>query len=207
MFPKFEFPVSLLLAAAPVLGGCSSISGRYVGNPSHGESVGGLPISIDRGRFLKVTYSTATYGVLTAKKTVVTEGVGDNQKETITQDSEIGGTYERSEVHTEVVRVPEIYAIDVARPFAGSIDYEIEMAPGLAYPSRLKGKVEDKTLEILRDALAQVLDHLKAAAGAPTAGKVPEEAQTVRLKETTDRVEVRDRATRAPVTAHTPWRP
>src|SRR5262245_44225917 len=106
MFPKFGFPASLLLAAASVLAGCSSISGRYVGSPEHGEIVGGLPISIDRGRFLKVTYSTATYGVLTAKKTVVTEGAGDNQKETITQDTQIGGTYERAEVHTEIVRVP-----------------------------------------------------------------------------------------------------
>ncbi|HKB15700.1 MAG TPA: hypothetical protein VKF62_06530, partial [Planctomycetota bacterium] len=150
------------------------------------------------------TCSTATYGVLTARKTVVTEGVGDNQKETITQDTQVGGTYERTEVHTEVVRVPEIYAIDVARPFAGSIDYEIEMAPGLAYPSRLKGKVEDKTLEILRDALAQVLDQLKGAAGAPTAGKVAEEAQVVRLKEAIDRVEIRDLATLELITTFKP---
>jgi hypothetical protein len=204
MFLRSGFPVSLLLAATCVLAGCSSISGRFVGSPRHGESVGGLPISIDRGRFLKVTYSTATYGVLTAKKTVVTEGVGDNQKETITQDTQVGGTYERAEVHTEIVRVPEIYAIDVARPFAGSIDYEIEFAQDLAYPSRLKGKVEDKTLEILRDALANALDHLKAAAGAPTAGKAAEEAQVVRLKETIDRVEIRDIATLELITTFKP---
>src|SRR5262245_23246218 len=204
MFPKFEFPVSLLLAAAPVLGGCSSISGRYVGNPSHGESVGGLPISIDRGRFLKVTYSTATYGVLTAKKTVVTEGVGDNQKETITQDTQVGATYERAEVNTEIVRVPEVYAIDLSRPFAGSIDYGIEFADGRTYPTRLAGKVEDKTLEVVTDTLVKVLDQLKAAAGAPTAGKVAEEAQVVRLKETIDRVEIRDLATMELITTFKP---
>jgi hypothetical protein len=204
MFLRFGFSASLLLAAAPVLAGCSSISGRYVGSPEHGESVGGLPISIDRGRFLKVTYSTATYGVLTGKKTVVTEGVGDNQKETITQDMQVGETHERREIHTEVVTVPEVYAIDVARPFAGSIDYEIEMAEGRAYPSRLKGRVEDKTLEILRDALANVLDQLKAAAGAPTVGKVGEETQVVRLKETIDRVEIRDLATLELVTTFRP---
>ncbi|HKB15073.1 MAG TPA: hypothetical protein VKF62_03360 [Planctomycetota bacterium] len=134
----------------------------------------------------------------------MTEGVGDNQKETITQDTQVGGTYERAEVNTEIVRVPEIYAIDVARPFAGSIDYEIEFAQGQAYPSRLKGKVEDKTLEILRDALAQVLERLKTAAGAPTGGKAGEEAQVVRLRETIDRVEIRDPATLQPITTLEP---
>ena len=52
----------LLLAAGVTLLACSSTTTRRVKDPRHLEEVGGMPISVRRPRWLRVTRSLVTYG-------------------------------------------------------------------------------------------------------------------------------------------------
>jgi hypothetical protein len=169
-----------LCAAVVASAACSSIEGRYIGAPEHGDDVGGLPIVVERTRWLKVTYKDVTY-VLLAQKAAGAEGA----------PMEVLKEIEVREVSVEPVKSEELYAIDLMRPAAGKIDYDLEFAEGKAYPKRIKGTVEDKTIETVAGALDDLLARIDGA-GEKLDSMIPEGVSTVKLGETVAKIEFYD---------------
>jgi hypothetical protein len=149
--------------------GCRSIRATYVGQPAHGEDVGGLPIVVMQPRYLKVTYKTVTYRV----------GRGEAAVE-----------QECREIATEAIETGEVYALDVDRPAAGSTDYAVELAKDRYYPAKVGAKIQDETLE----QTAGILESLAARLGTRERAGAAEVADTGRvpIRESVERIEVYD---------------
>jgi hypothetical protein len=180
---KEDWLMRCCLLLVLVSAACSSIHGRYIGSPKHGEDIGGLPIVVERLRWLKVTYKTAEYGLVVQK---VTDADG---KTSVASD--VAKTMQVREISVEPVRTEEIYAIDLSRPAAGKIDYDLEFREDRAYPKRIKGTVEDKTIEQISGAVDQLLERL-AVGAKPTEAPLPEGVSLVRLGESVERIEFYD---------------
>ncbi len=105
--PYVVLATLLATLVATALAGCRSFHGRYVGTPTAGASIGGMPIIVRQDKYLKVTTRLVDY--------VVARSVEDGRT--------VRWAYEplppRTEVTTEVVQVGQLFAIDVERPFAG----------------------------------------------------------------------------------------
>jgi hypothetical protein len=171
-----------------ILTACASLEAHYVGNPSPGQHIGGVPIVVERPRWFKVTYKTVTYGQVTTNEKIMPDGKNIQEEVRVTQLPAV------EEIIFDTVTVGEIYALDLKRPAAGSTDYEIEFADGRSYPKRIKGKVEDKTIQEMRETIDKLLQQIpKAVAGVPTAGELPSaEVRTVKLAESVKRIELYD---------------
>ncbi len=123
----------VLVAIGPVLAGCRSITARYVESPSHGEEVGGLPIVVERPRWLKVTWV----------RTLSQSGGGDGEGPV--------------EIRTEILREARIFAVDLERPAAGTLDWEMEFGER-CYPERIRGDVDDRGVETAAHLAESALD-------------------------------------------------
>jgi alcohol dehydrogenase YqhD (iron-dependent ADH family) len=155
-----------LAAVAFLLGACSSIQGTKLvagedGNVTK-KDIGGLPITVKIPKtaifvITKTVYSVVEQTVirdLAAGEITVVSGAPQ-------QFSEV--TFDKEPI---ILGPTETYAIDPKRPFYGTIDYEIELTE--QYPSKFKGKVDDKTLEQVNQLIESMVSKLT---GVPTVEK------------------------------------
>jgi hypothetical protein len=148
---------------------------------SKSKTFSGMPISFDRPKWLKATYKTSRMAVLAP----------DVAKQNETPGYKVMNETSTQKVEFEVVSVPEVYALDVKRPMAGTAEWDIQFPDGKQYPKEIKNKVEDKTIS---DTAAAV-EKLAAAAG--KAAKAQDSGgsstvQSVSLGESIDRIEFYD---------------
>lgn len=185
-------PSCIVMIAAFGAVGCSSMSSTYLGNPSEGQQVTGMPVVLERPRYLRVT-------VKEIDRQLVTVRVGQRRPNSDTGVSNPGppplpgtqpaggtptsGAITSAEVHQVVVgeittgtvieyeniSVGEVYALDFKRPAAGTAEFEVDFADSKQYPSKIKAKSEDKTIEEIRETLGTVLEAI-ADGATPTSG-------------------------------------
>ncbi len=164
--------LTLLMALAS----CRSIEGHYVGSPETGDDVGGLPIVVERTRWLKATHKEVTYAFL------------DSAAKEARPDKRV------KEISVEPVKAEEVYAIDVKRPMAGTIDYDLQFPDGKAYPKQVKGRVEDKTVEQMTTLVEKLLQQLgpPRAAGVQPPPPPPSGITVMRMGESITKIEFYD---------------
>jgi vacuolar-type H+-ATPase subunit I/STV1 len=141
-----EEPVNRLIANAWVVvvllpfGGCRTFEGRYVKDPAPGQYVGGMPIVVERPRWLKVTYTNIYYGRISGGNEVAPE------------------PHPELEITTAVVPVGEVFTVDFKRPLSGDITYRMDFAPGRQYPTAIHSEVKDETLKDAAKSIEQIKD-------------------------------------------------
>jgi len=158
----------VLIFAGALLTGCSSMQSTAVRNPENGETGDGLPIVVQRPRYLRVTEReidkklilTNSTGEVTppAPNPGIEEGTASPAASgtvTVTADTTIHTT---TTVEYEVVSVGEIFFVDVRRPAAGTADFTFEFDTGAQYPKKITAKTEDKTLEAAGSALGSLIE-------------------------------------------------
>lgn len=179
---------AVVVAIAAGAAGCRSFRGRKVGDPRPGQDIGGVPVVVQVPRYLKVTYKTADY-VIAAKSTGVEreDGTKGTSWQVLAYDR-------RPEVTTEVVAVGELYALDVDRPFAGTAKNKIEFHEGQQFPKLVANDVDDKSVSEIVAGLDKLVGPLTSAAARPTAGSDTKSAdiEVVKIRETVDKIELRD---------------
>ena len=154
----------LLLAislGACALIGCSSLNSTFVGEAASGAKFEGMPIVLQRPKYLKVTYKKVTYQLL-AKKT--SAGTGGTTVEVIP----LGKETTVDEITTEVVSVGEVFTLDLKRPAAGNTEYAVEFESNSQYPKKVGAKIEDKTAEVFGDLIQKGAQIFKPAAAPAT---------------------------------------
>jgi hypothetical protein len=176
------------VAAAALLGGCTSVESRYIGSPGHLEEVGGMPIVVQRPRWLKLTYREVVYGTRTAVRTQARSApamdggpIGPDGWE----DVDEGATpveYRRwapvVKIDAEVVKVGEAYALDFKRPLFGEITgdvtfptkQEASKPEDYQYPTKVGATVDDQSLKKLNELVPDVAKKLigVSVSAAPT---------------------------------------
>lgn len=184
-------PIALgLLVGA--LSACSSLEGHYVGTPKTGDDIGGLPIMVERPRWLKVTVKQVTYVLVSREDETVESETGVRVTPVVRELAREVST----EITTEVIGVAELFALDVKRPAAGTIDYALEFPDGHPYPKSLKATIDDRTIAEAAAALKEITEAAgnlaKTAVGLPTTGVVAARVERVKLAETVVSVKLID---------------
>lgn len=174
----------LLLApiGACVLAACSSLNSTYVGDAKTGTKFEGMPIVVQRPKYLKLTYKRVTYQLL-GKKTVADSKVG-----TTTEPVVLSPPTTVDEISTEVITVGEVYALDLKRPAAGTTEYAVEFETGSQYPKKLGAKIDDKTIDAVNELLQKGVAAVFKPAAA-TGDGFPAEVR--KIAEHTERIELR----------------
>jgi hypothetical protein len=181
---------SILPAAISVfvLASCSSMTSRFMGekgDTSTSKNINGLPIVVERPKWLKATYKTVKTGI------VAPGHAGQNE----TAGYSIIKEVDTKKVEFEVVPVGETYALDIKRPLAGTSDWDIQFPEGKQYPKDVKGKVDDKSVAEVTAAI-QKLAALANPATAARAGAQASDGNSlvheVSLGEVINRIEFYD---------------
>jgi hypothetical protein len=135
----------LTLVFVAFLAGCSSISGYKLNNDGDPKSVSGMPITVKTPKKALFFITKSTYEI--RQLSVGDDGTVTMGAATMVSEMEVD--------KTPVYLGPtETYTIDPKRPAFGTIDYGMEFTE--QYPSKITGKVDDKTLDKL-DSLIQGL--------------------------------------------------
>lgn len=96
----------------------------------------------------------------------------DSAGNVTTRADDLGDVIEASVSETPIFLGPsEIYTVDPKRPFYGTLDYTIELEN--QYPKKFSGKLDDKTLEQLRE-LAKDLAETALKVAVPPTAAIPE---------------------------------
>lgn len=143
--------VAIGVLALGAISGCSSLKSTYAGEAQPGDKFDGMPMVVQRPRYLKVTHKEVTYAVF-AKRTSENPNAA-----TVAEWVMIGPERVAQEVVIETVSVGEVYAVDFKRPAAGTADYTIEFEPGTQYPKKIGAKIDDKTIEQLGETLGTLM--------------------------------------------------
>ena len=174
-----------LLMVVPVgacaLVGCSSLNSTYVGEAPSGAKFEGMPIVVQRPKYLKLTYKRVTYQLL---KKVVTSGTAATTTDVVA----LGQPTAVDEILTEVVNVGEVFTLDLKRPAAGTTEYAVEFEANSQYPKKVGAKIEDKTIEAVNDLLQKGVAQVFKPAAAPGEA-FPAEVR--KIAEQTLRIELR----------------
>ena len=174
-----------LLMVVPVgacaLVGCSSLNSTYVGEAPSGAKFEGMPIVVQRPKYLKLTYKRVTYQLL---KKVVTSGTAATTTDVVA----LGQPTAVDEILTEVVNVGEVFTLDLKRPAAGATEYAVEFEANSQYPKKVGAKIEDKTIEAVNDLLQKGVAQVFKPAAAPGEA-FPAEVR--KIAEQTLRIELR----------------
>lgn len=180
--------VTLLYSMSVVaIGGCSSLSSTYVGSARPGDRFEGMPVVINRPKYLKVTFKTVTVAPFATR--TVESGANNTEKLTV----RVGEPLKVSEVQTEVLAVGEVYTLDLKRPAAGTTDYSVEFEPNAQFPKKIGAKIDDQTVEKLGSTFGEVLKKVGETfklASSGDEGAQPK-VMMVRLSEQIDRIELR----------------
>lgn len=175
-----------LLMVVPVgacaLVGCSSLNSTYVGEAPSGAKFEGMPIVVQRPKYLKLTYKRVTYQLL--KRVVTTSSTAA----TTTDVDVLGQPTVVDEILTEVVTVGEVFTLDLKRPAAGATEYAVEFEANSQYPKKVGAKIEDKTIEAVNDLLQKSVAQVFKPAAAPGEA-FPAEVR--KIAEQTLRIELR----------------
>lgn len=171
---SFVFSSVLLLVCSA---GCTSIQGYRVWTDGQGRAVkqdiGGLPITVKTPTKAVFVVTTRTYRLTQP----IVEG------DVVTGQRDLGRAAEVTISEEPFLLGPtEVYAIDLKRPANGTIDFTVELAD--QYPTRVTGKVEDKTLEQVRQVVENLVAKLLPAPVVPQAGEMVERTlleQTLKL--------------------------
>jgi len=169
------------------VGGCSSMSSTYVGSAKPGDRFEGMPIVINRPKFLKVTFKTVTVAPFATR--TIESGANSTEK----RMEQLGEPMDVSEVQTEVLAVGEVYTLDLKRPAAGTTDYSIEFEPNAQYPKKIGAKIDDQTIEKVGSTIGEVLKKVGETFKLASSGDEGAQPKVtlVRLKERIDRIELR----------------
>lgn len=176
-----------IMILAGLLGGCSSLSSTYVGETKAGAKFEGMPIVLQRPKYIKVTYKKVTYRVF-ANRTI------EKGNDTDAHVEQLGADQTVDEVSTEIVSVGEIYTLDLKRPASGSTEYAAEFEPNTQYPKKVGAKVEDKTIEALGSAIGETLKKVTEAfkvASSDGGGVSTKKIEVVRISEAIVKIELR----------------
>lgn len=174
----------ICVATVAVLGGCSSMSTTYVGEAKPGAKFEGMPIVVQRPKYLKVTHKRVTF--LPVSSTRVATGA--NAPSAVTP---LGAARTEIQIETEVVSVGEVYALDLKRPAAGTTEYGVEFDSNAQYPKKVGAKIEDKTIEAATNALVSILDKVAPGLRAAPLPEPQVPAQALKISETVVRIELR----------------
>ncbi len=171
-------------AVAVTLLGCASMHATYLGNPKEGQRVDGIPIVVQRPRYLKVTERDVKYLLIATATAQSRSGARDgadlpahDPNETPASPSALHleqlGDYSRHVVEFEMLSVGEVYALDFRRPAAGTGEFSLEYDQSAQYPKKVTGKVDDQSIKQLGDSLTSLIE--KAVKGfTPTSGELSE---------------------------------
>jgi hypothetical protein len=163
---------------------CSSLSSTYVGESKSGVKYEGMPVVLQRPKYLKVTYKKVTYRVFADR----TETQGSTA---VAKVEPVGDAQTVDEVTTEVMSVGEVYTLDLKRPAAGKTEYAAEFEANSYYPKKVGAKIEDKTIEVASSALGETLKAVAGLPGFKAAAAAPEaKTQVVRIAEQTVRIQL-----------------
>lgn len=158
------------LLAPGVLAGCRSFKARYVDPHElrHGMEVGGVPISVHRDQWLKLTHKRVrleAYAVETVPVPRPEPGMGDPSGVggiPVTPNETAGARRARvvrdvsdllpkearrqDKWEQEIVSVNDVYALDVVRPFSGSSEHGVTLKDDKGHLHSVTAKTDDKTL-------------------------------------------------------------
>ena len=176
---NFATPM-IIAAAALASAGCRSVQGTYI-DPQrvrHGEEVGGVPVVVERPRWLKVTEKTTTCNAYARESIAVSpaapvppgpptpgtaeagggkpphvQNPGASAASSVTTKMSLLNTFERTSFETQIISVGELYALDMLRPFSGSSDHALEMLDAGGHLKSVKNKIDDSTF---KDVLANL---------------------------------------------------
>ena len=172
--------ILIALSIAPA-GGCSSMRSTYIGNPTNGETTDGIPIVVERPRYLRVTEREVVYTLVGNTRDPKKQNSSDSQEpannpnsnnstsksNTLSILKSINGVV----VDYEVITVGEVYTVDFRRPGAGKGEFTLEFPDGGQYPTKVVGKSEDETIKQVGESIAQLVE--KGIKGlTPTSGEL-----------------------------------
>ncbi|CAN7773226.1 hypothetical protein LJR175_007629 [Variovorax sp. LjRoot175] len=163
-----------------VLAGCSSLSSTYVGETAASSKFEGMPIVVQRPKYLKVVFKKVTYRLLVDR-------TAQRGNDTTSEVLQMGTDIVVNEVSTEVLSVGEVYALDLKRPLSGTTEYAVEFDPNAQYPKKVGAKIDDQSVAALADALKKVGETTFKAA---SAGATPK-GDLIRVAEDIVRIELR----------------
>jgi len=191
----------IIMVAGAVLGGCSSMQSTVVRNPENGFKGDGLPIVVERPRYLRVTEKEIDKILVLSntesKATDKSPGVETGTVESSATGSVIVTSqdkiYTTTTVEYEVVSVGEVFFVDVRRPAAGHADFTLEFDAGKQYPKKITAKTEDKTIEAAGSAIGSLIENA-AKVFKPTSGALtlPSGASTVDVATRVKRISLYD---------------
>lgn len=191
----------VIMVAGAVLAGCSSLQSTVVRNPENGFKGDGLPIVVERPRYLRVTEKEIDKVLVLSntksKPTDKSPGVETGTVESSATGSVIVTSqdkiYTTTTVEYEVVSVGEVFFVDVRRPAAGTADFSLEFDAGKQYPKKITAKTEDKTIEAAGSAIGSLIDNA-AKVFKPTSGvlTLPSGASTVDVATRVKRISLYD---------------
>ena len=189
----------LAASSCTLLVGCSSLSSTFVKDPQNGDTITGMPIVVERPRFLRVTEIEVKSQLVleTATRSMPANRGGDGvMASSPVSASSMMTTSGPVESHTivefETVTVGEVYAVDFKRPGAGTAEFTFEFADGSQYPSKVSGETEDKTIETFATAIGTIAE--KVVGLNPTSGQtvLPSGAERVEVSRDVVRVTLFD---------------
>ncbi len=163
--------------------GCSSFTSSYIGGAKTGDKFDGMPVVVQRPKYLKVTYKKVTYRLLAAH----TERKGQDAVESMVQ---VGQDQVVNEVSTEIVTVGEVWAMDLKRPGAGSTDYTVEFDPNSQYPKKVGAKVQDDTIKQVGESFGNVLKNVAEAFKLASSGTTEKKTELVKVSEEVSRIDL-----------------
>lgn len=163
--------------------GCSSMSSTYVGHAAPGLEYEGMPIVVQRPKYLKVTYVKVTSRVYAN----FTDGPATDRREQVAQ---VGSDITATEIRTEIVSVGEVFTLDLKRPASGTTDFNLEFAAGTHYPSKVGAKIDDRTIESIGTMLGDVVKAAGDVFMLASSGKSAK-ADKVIVSEEVTRIELR----------------
>lgn len=181
--------------------GCSSMRSTYIGNPSNGDTADGIPIVVERPRYLRVTEREVQYTLVgnalapqEQPPSHVPEPAGNPNRTapgSVKGHSTVLQNHSGLVIDYEVITVGEVYTVDFRRPGAGKGEFTMEFPDGGQYPKKIVGKSEDETIKQVGESLAQLVE--KGVKGLlPTSGELAaamrEAGFQVSVVETTKRV-------------------
>jgi hypothetical protein len=170
-----------MMCLAVVIQGCASVSGYKISSVDGGrvrlQSVKGLPISVQNPTHALFIVKETTFGIYEQSVPANPVGAPDAAAgpapapgtlpaPAVGRGIRIGSRMDLTLINQAPILLgkAELYSIDVKRPAAGTIDYSLELQN--QYPTKITGKVDDKTIDAVSNAISKLMqDSAKLAAG------------------------------------------
>jgi len=160
-----------------IASGCTSISGHKVVLDPDGGSVASV-VDVEGIPIVVQTPTMAIFVLTKSHYNVIVKTVDD--KGNVISQRDLGDVIETVLSETPILLGPsEIYTIDPKRPAAGSISYDMDFEN--QYPKKIKGTVQDVTIEQLRLLVTDLVDKVIKPLGPPKVSPLKGEVVEKRL--------------------------